>query len=453
VIDIHPRGFLRFATLAWCPDSSCLVVTDSLGEAKPDALFFVSLASGEKRQLTQNSRFADSDPAISPDGRWLVFRREVAPFAGELNLLALRNDLTADGDPRALTPVDLAAYNPRWMPDSAEIVFSAKQGLWKLRITGDASPEIVPFAGEDGVSPIVSSAQPGRPLRLAYVRSYTDQNVWRVDVPSPGAPASSPPRVAIASTRRDAIPHVSPDGQQVAFTSTRSGEHEVWRADLSGGNAVQLTSMRSNPGWPRWSPDGKLIAFHTIGVGGNGDVWVVPAEGGQPRNVTANAATDVFPSFSHDGRWIYFNSNRSGDSRIYKIPVTGGEAVQVSQGLGLMAIESTDGAVVYYTESRNTNNPAPLWRIPTTGGNAVKIADGVIATGFDVVRSGIYYLERVGSETRLRYLDVASRNATTVTANLGNVEFGLGASPDGRSIFFTRVDSSVNDLMLVDNFR
>lgn len=453
LIDIHPSGFLRPVTLAWCPDSSCVVVTDSLGENQPDALFVVPLDSSQKRPLTRGSKFSDNDPAISPDGKWLVFRRDVAPLAGQLNLLALGSGMIASGEPRPITPVDLYAFNPRWMPDSTAIVFSAKQRLWTLRVAGDTSSEVLPFVGEDGVTPIVSAAQSGRSPRLAYVRNYTDANIWRVDIASPGAPASSPPTLAISSTRRDAIPHVSPDGRQVTFTSTRSGEHEIWRADISGGNAVQLTSLRSNPGWPRWSPDGKLIAFHTNGVEGNGDVWIVPAEGGQPRNLTSHAATDTFPSFSRDGRWVYFNSTRTGLSKIWKIPVAGGEAVQVSPDAGFMAIESTDGAFVYYTAGENTNSPAPLWRMPVAGGTPIKIVDDVVSTAFDVVEKGIYYLERAGGATKLRYVDLASRKVTTVSENLGNVELGLGASPDGRSVFYTRIDSSVNDLMLVDNFR
>jgi hypothetical protein len=118
-----------------------------------------------------------------------------------------------------------------------------------------------------------------------------------------------------------------------------------------------------------------------------------------------------------------------------------------------MAIESPDGAYLYYVESPNTNSPGPLWRIPVAGGNAVKITEGVNSTSFAVLDGGIYYLERSSGQARLQYFDLATRKTTTVAGNLGNVGFGLSASPDGRAILFSRVDSSVNDLMLVENFR
>jgi Tol biopolymer transport system component len=206
------------------------------------------------------------------------------------------------------------------------------------------------------------------------------------------------------------------------------------------------------PGYPRWSPDGALIAFHA-NPDGNGDILVMPAEGGRPRNLTSHPALDAFPSFSRDGRWIYFTSTRTGQSAIWKIPVSGGRAVQVSLGLGRRAIESLDGTYVYYTESGNTESPAPLWRLPLAGGAAVKIAEGVNSTNFDVVDGGIYYTERLPAETRLQYFDLASRKTNTVAGNLGSLDFGLSASPNGRTILFTRIDSSVNDLMLVENFR
>jgi predicted Ser/Thr protein kinase len=95
----------------------------------------------------------------------------------------------------------------------------------------------------------------------------------------------------------------------------------------------------------------------------------------------------------------------------------------------------------------------PLWRLPLHGGAPGRVVEGVNATGFEVIDKGVYYLERVAGETKLRYFDFATRQSTLVAGNLGTVTFGLTASRDGRTILYSRIDSSVNDLMLVDNFR
>ena len=76
-IRVRDTYFIIPPYLAWCPDSNCLIVADSPGEGKPAALFVVALESGDKRQLTnpQPPAFGDTNPTISPDGRWLVYRR------------------------------------------------------------------------------------------------------------------------------------------------------------------------------------------------------------------------------------------------------------------------------------------------------------------------------------------------------------------------------------------
>ncbi len=305
--EIRPRGFLRSVTMAWCPDSTCLVVTDGQGGDQADALFVVSTQTGEKRQLIQTppGTYADNDPAVSPDGKWLAFRRDVAPFSGRLQLVALGDDLTVRGEPRAVTPVLLTAYGPKWISND-EILFFAKGALWRMRTAAGSQPERLPV-GEDGLMPAVSRPLPDGTMRLAYARSYADFNIWRIETTSPGAPASSPPVIAVASTRRDLISHLSPDGKRLVFISDRSGESEVWAADVSGANAVQLTSLGANPGFPRWSPDGQTVAFHSNAEDRpTGDVYLVAAEGGKVRNLTQHDANDVFASFSSDGRWVYF---------------------------------------------------------------------------------------------------------------------------------------------------
>ena len=301
-----------------------------------------------------------------PPGRFSLHRRVVRTGA--------RAGSDRDWRTSPSTATALDGYGPTWTADNSEVLFSARGGLWRIDVAGEGQAARLPFVGEDGLTPVVSRPQPGRPIRLVYVRSFRDTNIWRVESSTAGAVASSPPAVAISSTRRDDQPDVSPDGRRVAFVSDRSGEPEIWTSDTTGSNAVQLTTMNANPGFPRWSPDGSLIAFHS-NPEGHGDVFVVPAAGGKPRNLTSRPSTDAFPSFSADGRWIYFGSNRTGETRIWKLPVDGGDAVPVSDTIGHAGFESPDGRDVYYIET--TDRPGRVWRMPTSGGQPVKVLDGV----------------------------------------------------------------------------
>ena len=299
--------------------------------------------------------------------------------------------------------------------------------------------------------PVVSRPQPGHPSRLVYVRSFMDRNIWRVETPAPGVPSSSPPVVAISSTRQDHIPYFSPDGRRVAFSSDRSGENEGWVADPDGSNAVQLTSMDAQigAGGP-WSPDGHWIAFNS-NLEGQVEIYLIPATGGKPRRLTFHPANDEMPSFSRDGKWIYFTSNRTGDYQIWRMPVSGGDAVQITHNVGVAAQESVDGAFVFYTQTKR--QPSALWRLPVSGGQPVKVLEGVIMRAFVVLKKGIYYIDWPSDESRLEFFDFVTGKSVTVARNLGPVQIGLTASPDGRTILYSRTDSAIDDLMLVENFR
>jgi hypothetical protein len=131
--------------------------------------------------------------------------------------------------------------------------------------------------------------------------------------------------------------------------------------------------------------------------------------------------------------------------------VAGGEAIQVTHNTGFAAFESPDGAYVYYTQTAGA--PSALWRIPASGGQPVKVLEGVVQLDFTVFDKGIYYIDQPSGEARLQFYDLATGRSTTVARNLGDVGQGLTVSPDGRTILYPRMDSPVNDLMLVENFR
>jgi Tol biopolymer transport system component len=377
-----------------------------------------------------------------------VFRRNISGgLTGALYLLALTRDRRPAGEPSILVPATLDGNHPSWTPDSSEIIFSARERLWRVALSGDRTPTRLPFVGEDGMMPAVSRATNG----LAYVRSAVDTNIWRIETAHLGEPSESPPRVAISSTRQDGNPQLSPDGRRVAFASNRSGEVEIWVTDPDGANALQLTAMNAAAtGSPRWSPDGESVAFNS-NRDGHWDLYVVAASGGRPRRLTDTPSNDSAPSFSSDGRWIYFNSNRTGEFQIWKMPATGGRAVQLTHNGGYIGFESPDGAYLYYTQTLAA--ASPLWRVRTSGGPPERIVDGVIWRNFVVLERGVYYIEQMSGTTQLQFIDTATRRITTIARGLGDVRYGMTATADGRSVMYTRIDSVTDDVMLVEKFR
>src|SRR5262249_54248862 len=148
----------------------------------------------------------------------------------------------------------------------------------------------------------------------------------------------------------------------------------------------------SSTGTPRWSPDGRQIAFDSRTTG-DAEIYVIDVDGGTPRRVTSEKSNEVVPSWSQDGHSIYFASNRSSNWEVWKMPVAGGPAVQMTHHGGFGAFESPDGKFLYYAKGLTLPG---IWRIPTGGGEETAVINSLQAGywGFwSVVKEGIYYLD------------------------------------------------------------
>ncbi|MDD4671750.1 MAG: S41 family peptidase [Bacteroidales bacterium] len=114
-------------------------------------------------------------------------------------------------------------------------------------------------------------------------------------------------------------PTLSPDGNDIVF----SYENDLWKVPVNGGNAYRLTAMEGKETLPRFSPDGKWIAF-TGSQDGRNNIFVMPADGGKIKQLTYHQASDQVDSWSWDSKWIYFSSDRYNLISTYKVSVVGG---------------------------------------------------------------------------------------------------------------------------------
>jgi Tol biopolymer transport system component len=142
----------RLLATAWTPDSAHLLAS-ARREGGQIALALVSAATGEVKpiQYATDPRWMDGLPAVSPDGRRIVFRRHAASGTSELFVMPAEG-----GIPRRRVTADFVIFGVVWTPDGKELIYGSGQALY--RIGADAAdgsiPEQVTGIGEGGFEPV-----------------------------------------------------------------------------------------------------------------------------------------------------------------------------------------------------------------------------------------------------------------------------------------------------------
>jgi Tol biopolymer transport system component/DNA-binding winged helix-turn-helix (wHTH) protein len=465
--------------LSWSPDNRSLAVVDRSSPDEHLGIFVLDTVSGLKKRLYPPFNDSDVLPSFSPDGRTLAFNRTLLPRGPFVHVVP-----AAGGEPRELVPTSFPRGRLAWIPGRKEILFAAvpsphdggqprpsavgqaRSSLWRVPLDGGRAH---PLAGSDGAVDVAVS----RDGHLVYAQATSDSNIWRLDLRRQPPTEDAQTRF-IASTKAESNPDFSPNGEQVAFTSNRSGSSEIYVADwVVDGQARpprRLTSLgrEGYVGAPQWSPEGKTIAFD-FGAkrDGNVDIYVMSALGnGPPQRVTTDPAIDAMPRWSIDGRSIYFASRRSGQWQVWKVPSSGeeaGRARQVTRGGGFAAIESTDGRHVYFAKGMSgTLDPQnAILRIPVEGGDEEVVVEGYRSShgSWDLTAEGLYFVDQEpsssGTSWVVRFQGFNRRHATVV-ARLRHPPVtggpGVSVSSDGRWMLSTQTQGE-SDLMMVETFR
>ncbi|MDA1313303.1 MAG: protein kinase [Acidobacteria bacterium] len=210
-----------------------------------------------------------------------------------------------------------------------------------------------------------------------------------------------PPEYNLRQITRDAgltfQSALSPDGRLLAYASDRGGEDnlDIWVQQLASGEPIRLTDHETDDRDPSFSPDGSQIIFQSARDGGG--LFTIPALGGNVRRV---AADGFGPRFSPDGQWISFSwgTSDSGDrsfSSLYVIPISGGDAREVTTGLAaaFSPIWSPDSKNLLFLGSTEPGGIGVFpdldwWIVPLDGGKAAQLGAAQLleASGIGVER-------------------------------------------------------------------
>jgi len=171
------------------------------------------------------------------------------------------------------------------------------------------------------------SGQPGiAHTRIVFVNNSTKhKEVYVMDYDGAN------PRQLTYHHSIDLLPKYSPDGKTIAFNSYRAGNPDAYLMDANGGDLRELSTRQGLNTAPGWSPDGQTLAL-TLSRGGDPELYLMDRSGRIIRRLTHTPGVDTSPSFSPNGQQIAFISDRSGNPELYVMDVTGGNVQRLTYG-------------------------------------------------------------------------------------------------------------------------
>ena len=147
---------------------------------------------------------------------------------------------------------------------------------------------------------------------------------------------------------------------------------DLWTVDRAGGVAARLTSHEGLERFPKFSPDGKTVAF-TAEYDGNLDAYRIPVEGGEPTRLTWHPDVDQVAEWYPDGKNILIRSRRASSiqryDRFFRVPAQGGFEEMLSLPTGGYASFSPDGHQLAFVSPSYDNRTWKRYR----GGNAPEL--------------------------------------------------------------------------------
>jgi dipeptidyl aminopeptidase/acylaminoacyl peptidase len=368
------------------------------------------------------------DPQISPDGRLVAFSVQTVDVAANKKPVQIWIVPLDGGAPRQITQDGEANQRPRWSPDSKHIAYTSDRGglsqIWLMDADGGNAKQVTNLSTEadghlfspDGKNLLFTSAvypecgaddacnqknldaeKAGKVKARIYTELlYRHWNAWQGKRRSHlmWAPVAGGAPKDLTPGTRDVPPFslgggddydISPDCKEVCYSMNAepvpaiSTNSDLYVVSTAGGPSVRITIMMGSDSNPRYSPDGKYIAWRgQLRAGYESDRWrlmTLERRSGKVTNLTESLDRWVNSfNWSPDSGSLFFTTTDRGRQAIQVIPVSGGAVRMAASGdneLDDMQLTS-NGKTMVYTQQSGVS-PVELYRASSSGGAPVPL--------------------------------------------------------------------------------
>jgi Tol biopolymer transport system component len=300
---------------------------------------FVMNADGSGETPLTENELEEGEPAWSPDGTKVAFRRNIA---GNREIFVI--DGSGSGEVN-LTDNAAEDHDPAWSPDGTKIAYVTSRAPAGIHVMNAADG-----TGSQNIGTIPGDGQPAWSpdgTKIAFARSVGgNMEIFVINADGSGGEVNLTNNAA-----PDRDPAWSPDGTKIAFTTFRDGNSEIYVMDANGMNQVNRTkSAEAGDGEPAWSPDGTRIAFSSpfsspFTFPGGDRIFAMDAGGTNQAPLTGGGGTE---GTNHSPDWARTAppSGKCGDTTLQLNRATV-EGTLVETGPGTGVFSAGPGDVVY----------------------------------------------------------------------------------------------------------
>ena len=445
------------------PDNKQLAFVRRYRGQNEDAVIVVDVNGANERKLASRKGadfFWTGGPAWSPDGK--IIATAAGSNAGGRRMYIAEIDVT-DGKEKPISEQQWATVGrvswARNGPSTGRgLIFSAiERGttlaqIWYLPYPKGAAQKITNDLNDYRDLSLTDDS-----TALITVQSEAHVNVWL----SPNADSVNAGRarqITDGVGQNNGVGGLTwlPDGR-VVYVSRAYGSQDVWLMDQDGKNQRQLTTAETRiDRYPAVTPDGRYIVFVSTRTG-NSNIYRYDLSTGDQKQLT-NGVSEEFPAVSADGIWVIYAATGSIKHTLWKVPIEGGETVQLTDKLSTWPAVSRDGEKIscwYRAE------PGARWQIaviPLSGGNPEKVfdvpltADTSIPTRWAPDGRGISFVANRDGVSNVWYQPLDGGAPKQVTNFTSDQIFWFDWSRDGKQLASSR-GRSINDVVLITEYK
>jgi len=367
---IAPPADVRYHAITFSNDGNYIYFV-RYEKTEIGLLYQVPALSGASRKILSN---VDSKITFAPDGKRFAFVRW-DKSKGEYSLMIAQSDGTGERRLAMRSNPDLfSIYGLAWSPNAEVIACldGSFTGGFHMRVVevrvSDGTEKPVTSRNWFGVTRVVWLKDGSGMLVTAAEESVSPTQIWYVSYPEGEA---------------QRVTNDSNDYRDLSLTvdsrTLVSVQHSrlvtMWIAP--NGDSARATQITSGVGWTyglAWIPDNRIV-YSTM-ASGKLDLWSMGSDGVDKTQLTNDAGSNYHPAVSSDGRYIFFSSSRTGPFNIWRMDTDGNNPKQLTDGASdIHPYPTPDGHWVVYQRGGGGGGKPTLWKVPVDGGQAVQVTD------------------------------------------------------------------------------